>query len=248
MKRIFFYGLTCMVAGVTACKDLRDDLKTAKETEPVVSLGFYKAYNAEPLDTTTLYADGQSIAVIKVSITPKILLSENRKIRINTTAGDFMVDGAPKKAIDTMLDEDSELEVVLRFAQSAGPGLITFSTEKNLEQRKLFFSFKKALPDEVFLETPNFSLKDTSENMVTARLVRNIGIPSKNQLLLFELLTADGIRAQNASFINTSLSDSAGISKTNLILKGQAKGVYRILAKLPNDTKIYGSHEIRIVD
>ena len=155
-------------------------------------------------NTVQIEADGYSTSRIEVLFTNFGSIAE-RSIELETTLGTF-TNGEPK--ITILAGSDNKAVTFLK-STAVGSAVIKGTFAQKYSQ-ETFVSFRKALPDAIYLTAPGFSLKSGLQNDITFEtiLTRQHGKPSEGFLLRYEAV--DTLNASLGSFINNLPSTSEG--------------------------------------
>ncbi|WEK34604.1 MAG: hypothetical protein P0Y53_19125 [Candidatus Pseudobacter hemicellulosilyticus] len=188
-------------------------------------------------------ADGATAIEIKAQINNK-MPAGRRKVSFRTDGGSFAA-GSTVNSVEIEPDASGLARVLLRSRQE---GFSTVTVEHNGINRSAEVEFKKAMPDQLSVETP-FTIQAgiASQVTVTAQLSRQTGLPSSGFEILYTAFTKDGAAI---GLFKTQKASGADGKATVLYSAGNTtyRGPVTITATLKGNTAITASTLLTVVD
>ena len=190
-------------------------------------------------------ADGATKSAFRVLISSG-LPKPSRTVRFTTSAGVFETSSA--KTVDVDVDQSNETVVEIRSPSSNGSALVTATV--NGFTAPVTIAFVPALPTQILVDAARQRVKgDGSEEVVvTAKLLRPLGVASAGTVIDFDPTTADAAQMSIGLLHGFPMSDGNGEVRMNYAPGAtQYRGPVTITARLPG-TSVAGVTTILITD
>jgi hypothetical protein len=153
----------------------------------------------------TALADSASLSTFRVRIAAG-LPAGKRTVKFTTTGGVFATN--QQKTIDVEADQSHMATVRLRSPVERGSAHVTASVNGVTIGRDI--QFVQAIAEEILVDAGASSIKPGAETTVTARLIRDTGVPSLNTAATFTSTKADSANVTVGTFRGFALSNAKG--------------------------------------